>query len=282
MNELQLTQSKLLEANSSTDKSSAVWASSYAADLWSNPLQHKVELGVAAALAIGAVTAGSIAARRLYIFLESEPVVTKTTEKALGKITATTDNFYPVRGNELSKAVSNLKEESGLELTSFGATRIEGAKNSQTLVLRSSTGDAMKVQKGEDVLFAHKISSTTGGETTLSYYTHAPFNLKNPWITNEGATWPLNREGPIQGLKQAGVEILELQKPRGFHYTPDLSSLTIKWTDLKVATQGATKAAGEYSQTGRFINQQDYVSVKVTGPNAALTGLGEILLSPKR
>ncbi|HNB25253.1 MAG TPA: hypothetical protein PKZ32_22720, partial [Candidatus Melainabacteria bacterium] len=276
MNELQLSKSDLLVPTEPSASHS--WLADYAARVWQNPADHTTELTIGAVAVASAAIGGSIAFRKVMNQLEDKKIGSMISDAAINKTTVPpSEKFFRMPDREVQKLVRDLQEKHGIQLSSWGKTRIEGAENLSLKVLRSSNGDALKIQHGENVLFAHKVNTSTTGDTTFSYYTRAPFHLKNPWITDEASSWPLKAGGPLDGLRSAGIEVLDLHKPLGFNYTPDLANLSVKWTEIKIAID--TKVASNFS---RSPGVQQVGELTVTGQSATLSGLGKITFTNPR
>ncbi len=277
MNELHLSKNELL--GSSEQKSSQSWIANYAADVWQNPSEHKTEIALGLVGVLGIATASTLTARRLIGQVEERKIGSLLGDGTLAKQVPVSpaERFYKMPDREVQKLVTDLQENHGIRLSSWGSTRIEGTENETLKVLRSSNGAALKVEQGEQTLFAHKINTSTTGDTTFSYYTRGPLQLKNPWITDEAVAWPLKTGGPVDGLKSLGAEILEMQKPRGFHYSPDLNKITFKWTDMKVTLEPRLA-----STLARSPGKQELGEITVSGKDAAITGLGEISVAKAR
>lgn len=276
MNELQLSKSDLLAQ--SENKNSPSWMESYAADVWQNPTEHKAELTVGAIAVASAVLCGGLALRKVMSHLDDKKIGSMIGEATLTKTTAPpAERFYRMSDRDVKGLLTDLEKKHGIQLSSWGRTKIEGTENPNIRVLRSANGDALKVQQGDQVLFAHKVNTSTTGDTTFSYYTRAPFHLKNPWIGDESAAWPLKAGGPLDGLRTAGIDILDLQKPRGFHYSPDLNTFSVKWTEMR-ATVDPKLASSLSTRAGT----QEFGEISVSGKNAAINGNGVISIAAPR
>lgn len=278
-----LGSSELLLKESSSETAGA-WLSNYANDLFEHPGQHLPELGLAG-LAVGIGSA--VAARRLIAELLLSPadelVLKATAQEAAKKSSRTAgETFARMDGASVSDTIRMLSTRDGLQISSWGASHIQGSRGAQQSVLRSSDLAAMQIKRGEETLYAHKISVGTSGDTVASYYTYQPMNLKNPWLADEALGWPLHRGGPFDGLKNAGVHVMDLaERPIGLHYNPALTSLTVKWTsDLRAITSKPMNALNAMGESVRLAAGDSIrlSSIEIKGAKAVMKGQGEIAL----
>ena len=272
-----LSSSELLMVKGNGAEAPGAWLANYANDLFLDPGNHLPEIG----LAVAAAGVGTAFATRRFLAELRETAAMAASDTVAKKATPALETFARMDKRSVDDAVQMLKTKHGIEVRSWGNTQIEGSRGAGTSVLRASDLAALQITRDANTVYAHKISISDSGSPIASYYTNSPMNLKNHWVPNESAAWPLNKGGPFDGLKQSGVHVLDLNsKPRGLHFTPQLDSLSIRWTDLRALTVPANRTL---SDTAIAAAKSDlYSSIEVRGKDAVTKGLGQISLNPAK